>query len=129
VPTGNYAGYRPEGFDTAKVPGERGGIEGDVAHSRHGKPIGLKGVRVVLADPDTCPVYTRKTTTDADGHFHIRRAPASETYKLYLYPPKGWKVHGENPTGALITGRDTSRFFLDVVRGHKHVPAPPTTCR
>jgi hypothetical protein len=99
-----------------------------VGHNHHGKLIGLKGVRVVLVDPNTCPVYTRKTTTDAHGHFHIRRVPAGQRYEVYLNPPKGWKVRGQNPTGAQIFGHDTSRFFLEVVRGHKHVPVPPTKC-
>lgn len=121
-------GHRPSGYDIAKVPGEFGAIAGDVGYSRHGKLIGLKGVRVVLADPDTCPVYTRRTTTDAHGHFRIGHAPAGTTYMLYLYPPARWKVRFGDPNHAFVIGNHTFRTTIEVRHGHRHVPDPPTKC-
>lgn len=124
-------GRRADGSDSARVPGQFGAIAGLVGHYRPGHPnhlIGLAHVRVVLVNPEACPVYTRRTKTGPHGHFRIGHAPAGQRYELFLYPTSGWKVRYGNPSPTQIFGNTTGRFSSEVVRGHKHVPAPPTKC-
>ena len=124
-------GHRPSGYDTARVPGQVGVVFGNVGHYRPGHPnhlIGLAHARVVIVNLDTCPLYTRRTKTDADGHYRIAHAPAGQNYQLYVNPPAGWKVRYGNPVHTFVEGRDAFRDDIEVVRGHKHVPSPPTTC-
>ena len=95
-----YEGHRPEASDSARVPGQFGELAGDVQyypHGHRGAAVGLANVRVVLVDPTTCPVFMRSATTDANGHFRIGHAPAGSSYKLYFFPPTGWKVRGGDP--------------------------------
>lgn len=125
-------GYRPTAEDAARVPGQFGVLAGDVdyyVHGHSGASAGLENVRIDLVDAGRCPVYVRSATTDGSGHFRIAHAPAGSFYKLYLFPPKGWKVRGQNPTNGLIFGHDTTRFGLWVTHGTRAVPTPPTKCR
>lgn len=124
-----YQGYRPDAGDTAKVPGLTGSLSGTVdfyPNGHSGTAVGVAGVKVVLADPTTCPVFTSTATSDSKGHFTISGAPAGSSYKLYISPPKGWKVVGGNPTNVLIIGKDTVREFLEVEHGTAKIPAVPT---
>lgn len=118
-------GHRPEAEDTAKVPGLTGSLDGEVDYFPHGH--GLANVRVVLIDPTTCPIFTKSATTNAKGYFRIADVPAGVSYKLYVYPPTGWKVVYDDPTGAEIFGNDTSHFGIEVEHGTAHVPPVPTS--
>jgi hypothetical protein len=127
-----YEGHRPEASDAARVPGQFGALAGDVQYYPHGHggaAVGLANVRVVLVDPTTCPVITRSVTTDGDGHFRIGHAPAGSSYKLYFFPPTGWKVRFGNPTNAFVLGNDTTHISVEVEHGSATVPSIPTTCR
>lgn len=128
---GVETGYRPVAEDSAKVPGLSGAIDGQVQYFPHGhggSAVGIANVRVVLVDPTTCPVVTRTATTNGDGFFRIGSAPAGASYRLYLYPPAGWKLKGKNPTNAFVFGNDTVHFGFEVEHGSATVPSAPTTC-
>jgi hypothetical protein len=120
-------GHRPDTYDVAKVPGQFGKIVGAVGHTRHGEVVGLANARLVLVDPDYCPLYTRRTSTNRDGQFRIRHVPAG-TYQLYVYPPDGWKSTFADPFGVPVFGDGVTRASVEVERGRSHVPAPPSTC-
>ena len=128
---GVETGYRPSAMDTAKVPGQFGAFAGQVYYTvpnSDGATAGLAGVRVVLVDATRCPVYRRSATTNANGRFRIGHAPAGASYKLYLFPPKGWKVRGKNPTPAFVYGKDTIHFYLEAVHGTRRAPTVPRSC-
>jgi len=124
-------GIRPSAEDSAKVPGEFGDLDGNVVSYPNGNNnpgVGLAGVRVVLVDPNSCPVFSKTTTTDANGHFLFKHVPAGTQYKLYLYPPAGWKVSFQDPTNARVQGNDTTHFSIEVEHGSASVPNPFTSC-
>ena len=124
-------GYRPTAYDAAKVPGQFGAVVGDVEyylHGHSGKMAGLKNVRMVLVDPTTCPVFARSVRTDRNGHFRMSHVPAGESYKMYVFPPRGWHARGANPTNTFVAGKDTNRFGFYVKRGTGHTPTVPKKC-
>jgi hypothetical protein len=128
---GVETGYRPTAIDSARVPGQFGAFAVYVfslPHGASGPMVGRPGVRVVLADATRCPVYRRTATTDATGHLRIGHLPAGASYRLYLFPPKGWKVRGKNPTPAFVYGKDTIRFSILAVPGSKPAPTVPRKC-
>ncbi|WP_460438035.1 hypothetical protein [Amycolatopsis stemonae] len=113
--------------DRAAVPGAKGSVSGDVTH---GKNEGLAGVKVVLVSDLHCPV-TGEATTDAKGHFEFHDVAPGPAYRLYLLPPKGWKVTYENPTAIDVWGDSVSRVGIDVAEGDAPlptVPANPADC-
>jgi LPXTG-motif cell wall-anchored protein len=123
------SGQRPTANDTAKVPGLFGALVGDVQYYPHGPEstaVGLANVRLVLVDSTSCPVLTHTATTDSHGHFRIAGVPAGPSYKLYIYPPSGWKVRFSNPTNVFIVANDAGRFFIEVEHGSASVPTVPT---
>ncbi|MEV4148982.1 hypothetical protein AB0J40_35360 [Amycolatopsis sp. NPDC049691] len=114
----NHAQARAE----AAVPGAKGNVVGDVTH---GTGQGLAEVKIVLVSDRHCPV-TGEATTDAKGHFEFHDVVPGPAYRLYLLPPKGWKVKYENPTSIDVWGGQDSRVGIDVVEGDAPLPTVPT---
>lgn len=115
----------PSDHDEARVPGGLGTITGDVRHDDGG----LAGVRLVLVTNAHCPILAR-TTTDENGQFTFTQVPAGD-HQLYVFPPKGWTVSGENPTGIDVWADQTSRLGLSVSPGSSaapKLPAQPADC-
>lgn len=125
------SGYRPQAWDSAKVPGQFGRLHGTIRHrTKSGKTVGLGGVRVVLVDPTTCPIHRATARTGSLGNFLFTHQPAGSSYKLYFFLPRGWRMVGKrtNPTNALIFGKDTTQFGFTATRGTPQHPEPPTKC-
>jgi hypothetical protein len=83
-----------------------------------------------LIDATTCPIRKRAATTGVKGRFEFTHVPAGESYKLYLFLPRGWTMRTahSNPTNAIVFGKDTTRYGFEVKRGTGHRPTPPTGC-
>jgi uncharacterized repeat protein (TIGR01451 family) len=122
---------RPVAHDSAKVPGAVGAFAGRVffyPHGHNGPGVGLRGVRAVLVLTSSCPLLKRSATTNAQGQFSFSHLPAGPNYELYVLPPAGWKVIGQNPSPAFVFGEDTVQFAIEVVHGSARLPKVPTGC-
>ncbi|OLF11233.1 hypothetical protein BLA60_13700 [Actinophytocola xinjiangensis] len=119
-------GDNPSDGDWARVPGGLGTVTGDVRHGEQG----VAGVRLVLVTDDRCPILGT-TTSDAQGRFTFTEVPAGE-HQLYIFPPKGWTVSGQNPTRLGVQADATSRLGLSVAPGSSSaapkLPAQPRDC-
>ena len=122
----------PSDYDSARVPGGFGTIEGIVGHFANGydqPPVGVGDVRLVLATDGRCP-RVAETRSDADGRFAFRKIPAGE-YELYLLPPEGWQAAYENPSALSVRANQTSDLVPQVTRGDAappKLPAQPPGC-
>jgi hypothetical protein len=66
-------------------------------------------------------------TRNFDVHDKVTAA-AQRAGQVALECDFGYPGPRHNPSHAQIFGNDTVRFGTEVVRGHKHVPDPPTKC-
>jgi hypothetical protein len=116
--------------DLAVVPGGHGGIKARVLNDADGdlsKPElpGVPGVKVVLIDDRSCNLGVR--FTDAGGNVEFNGLSAGQAkYTLYFYPPAGWMMKAENPTGRLNVVADSfEEVSIAAAPGEGQVPVLP----
>ncbi|WP_242545866.1 hypothetical protein [Amycolatopsis sp. MtRt-6] len=126
-------GERPNASASAAVPGVKATVNGQMSYYRRGQPTQfIAGAKVVLVSDRHCPV-TAEQTTDAEGRYGFRDAVPGPKYQLYVLPPAGWKVRGENPISIYVSGPADRPIMVSI---HAEpgdaplpvVPANPAAC-
>ena len=119
-------GSNPTAHAQAAVPGVKATLVGDVAvyDDRGEVKQGIAGAKVVLVSDRHCPVVGEQTT-DEKGHFEFHDVVPGPEYRLYLLPPKGWKVKYENPTAIDVWGSSEARVGIDLEQGDAPLPTVP----
>jgi hypothetical protein len=116
--------------DTAVVPGGRGGILATVSNDPDGDPVDpdlppVPGVKVVLVDDRSCNLGSKITDAKGNAEFtDLVAGPAK--YSLYFYPPAGWMMKSENPTGRQnVIADELAPLVVAAAPGDGQVPVLP----
>ncbi|WP_165960596.1 carboxypeptidase-like regulatory domain-containing protein [Actinocrispum wychmicini] len=136
--TFNYAGlydpeHEPSAGDRALLPGGIGGIRGDAAYFPQGRDHGgprqpIAGVRVVLTSEGRCPIVA-EAISDANGFFEFTNLPVGPDYKLFAFPPAGWRITNEDREEFIWLLRDKPvDGWLDFIPGDGPLPTQPADC-
>jgi hypothetical protein len=122
---------RPQASARALVPGAFGSLTARVISYPNGysnPPVGVGGTRIVLVNSTRCPLFKRSATTGPRGYDTFANVPAGSGYKLFFFPPTGWKIRFQNPSPAFILGGQTVNFSIEAVHGSARPPTVPSTC-